>query len=316
MTSITEYFPVHPQTLRIGTDVNPSIYYRHPNGSYSLLHKGGETYSAGQHALIVNGKHGVVFILREELPLYYQYIGMVIESVVDDPLIQMSSKALIVYSLLAHTCRLVYDGPSQDNILKLKRMAGVFASLVRHDKAILSILLKNTKTNSELFNHALNVGIFATGLTLEMMKDIDDVLLAELSSGYFLHDIGRHMIPQSIREKSGSLTPEEWVVMKKHPMDGYTMLLDLGLLTPENEIIVLQHHERKNGSGYPNGLKGDEFHMYGIICAIADAFDALTSNRPYRTSQSSFESLTQMRCEMNDEFDNKFFTSFIRLFSV
>ena len=296
--------------------VRPSIFYRQTNGSYNLLHKNGETYTAYQQSQVINGKHGVVFILREELPEYYQYIGTVIEIVMDDPLIQLSSKALILYSLLANTCRFVYNDPSQENILKLKRMAGIFAILVRHEKTILNILLKNTKTSSELFNHALNVGIFATGLTLEMMNDIDDAKLTELSAGFFLHDIGRYTIPQSIRQKSGSLTPKEWEVMKRHPMEGYNLLKDLDLLTPENEIIVIQHHERKNGKGYPNGLKGDEINTYGIICAIADAFDALTSNRPYRTSQSSFKSLTQMRQEMNDEFDNKFFTSFIRLFST
>lgn len=316
MNSIAKYFPIHPQTLRIGMVVRPSIFYKDEKGSYCLLHKNGDTYSADQQAMVISGKHGVVFVLREELPVYYQYIGAVIEIVLDDPLIKLSSKTLIIYTLLAHTCRIVYEGPTQDKILRLKRVAGIFAGLVKRDKTVFNILLKNTNTSSELYNHALNVGIFATGLALEMIKDIDDKQLAELSTGFFLHDIGRHMIPRSIREKSGPLTPKEWELMKKHPVEGFNLLQNFGLLTQENEIIILQHHERKNGSGYPNSLKGSDIHMYGKMCAIADAFDALTSNRPYRTSQSSFESLTKMRREMNDEFENEYFTSFIRLFSV
>jgi HD-GYP domain-containing protein (c-di-GMP phosphodiesterase class II) len=93
------------------------------------------------------------------------------------------------------------------------------------------------------------------------------------------------------------------------------MLQKFGVLSEEIAAIVLQHHERNDGKGYPLGLKGDKIHTLSKICTIADVFDALTSQRPYRTSKSSFHALGIMQNEMKHEFDGEFFAQFVRLFS-
>ena len=87
-------------------------------------------------------------------------------------------------------------------------------------------------------------------------------------------------------------------------------------LSKEAKFIVMQHHERHNGKGYPNGLQGDEIHVYSKICCIADAFDALTAKRPYKKELSAFESLKIMQKDMRNEFDPYFFEQFVMLFSV
>ena len=102
--------------------------------------------------------------------------------------------------------------------------------------------------------------------------------------------------------------------MKKHPEEGCNILKKFNLITPEIEIITLQHHERYNGSGYPNGLFKNQIHIYGKICAIADSFDALSSQRPYRNRQTSFNALGIMQNELKNGFDEELFKRFVILF--
>ena len=103
--------------------------------------------------------------------------------------------------------------------------------------------------------------------------------------------------------------------MKKHPEQGYKILQKFNALSDAISIIVLQHHERHDGRGYPLGLKAEKIHTYSKICAIADVFDALTSHRPYRSPKSSFHALAVMQNEMKNEFDSDFFSLFVKLFS-
>ncbi len=102
--------------------------------------------------------------------------------------------------------------------------------------------------------------------------------------------------------------------MKKHPEEGYKILEKFGEVSEEIELIVLQHHERHDGNGYPRGLKEDQIHMYAKICSISDVFDALTSYRKYKEKFSTFDALKIIKNEMNKNFDPELFEKFARLF--
>ena len=98
-----------------------------------------------------------------------------------------------------------------------------------------------------------------------------------------LHDIGEIGIPDSILSKSGELTTYEWEILKRHTVIGADILKgSLSVILQAGEIIALTHHERWNGSGYPQGLKGEDIPLSGRVCAIADVFDALTTKRSYK----------------------------------
>ena len=100
-----------------------------------------------------------------------------------------------------------------------------------------------------------------------------------------LHDIGKINVPDAILGKPGKLTEEEFDILKRHPVVGYDVLKNLHMLTDEL-VIVRSHHERFDGRGYPDGKKGDELAIIAWIVAAADAFDAMTSDRPYRKGMS------------------------------
>ncbi len=121
------------------------------------------------------------------------------------------------------------------------------------------------------------------GQYLELSSD----QLSTLSFGAFLHDLGKLNVPDSILQKPGKLTPEEFEVMKKHALYGKEMLVETGLPYFYSASVVLeQHHERYNGSGYPYGLKGDEIDILASIVAVVDSYDAIRSRRVYKEAQS------------------------------
>jgi HD-GYP domain-containing protein (c-di-GMP phosphodiesterase class II) len=113
-----------------------------------------------------------------------------------------------------------------------------------------------------------------------------DEQLAKLGIGLLLHDVGKMAIPLEILDKPGALDADEWVIVRSHPQAGYDML-DSPTLSPLARSIVRDHHERFDGSGYPRGLVGTAIHEFSRIAAIADVYDAVCSERPYRAAEPS-----------------------------
>ncbi|MEF2146624.1 MAG: two-component system response regulator [Desulfovibrionaceae bacterium] len=127
-----------------------------------------------------------------------------------------------------------------------------------------------------------------------------------------MHDIGKIGIPDHILLKPGPLDPEEWKVMKTHAAIGAAILdsPSSGYLE-KGRIIALSHHERWDGSGYPNGLAGEEIPLEGRICALADVFDALTSVRPYKERYSNAKALEIMREGRGSHFEPRLLDLFL-----
>lgn len=114
-----------------------------------------------------------------------------------------------------------------------------------------------------------------------------------LDYGSYLHDVGKLHVPIPILNKPGKLTPDEWAVIEKHPTYGREML-DRTFMKEAGRIVE-QHHERFDGSGYPYGLAGDEIMVEAYIVAVADTFDAMTTDRPYARARTEAEAVAELR---------------------
>ena len=132
-----------------------------------------------------------------------------------------------------------------------------------------------------LKGHSARVALYAAEIASVM--GLDDEMIQVVSRGAMLHDLGKLSIMDTILRKPDRLTTEEFAVIKAHPVVGERILKPLRFLTRES-CAVRSHHERFDGSGYPDGLKGDEIPLVARIVTVADVFDAVTSNRPYRTA--------------------------------
>ncbi len=129
-----------------------------------------------------------------------------------------------------------------------------------------------------------------------------------------MHDVGKIGVPDSILEKAGPLTPDEWSIVKRHPVIG------AGIIGRHNNellemarVIALTHHERWDGSGYPRALRGEAIPLVGRIVAVADAFDALTSTRPYKQAWPVEEAVALLRREAGRQFDPRLVPKFIEM---
>lgn len=129
-----------------------------------------------------------------------------------------------------------------------------------------------------------------------------------------MHDIGKIGVPDAVLNKPGKLTPEEWVEMKKHPVYGAEILKDSdNELMQMSATVALNHHERWDGTGYPNGIKGEAIPIEARIASIADVFDALTSKRIYKPSWSLEEALQVIKNESGKQFDPKVVEAFLKV---
>ncbi|HPC04222.1 MAG TPA: HD-GYP domain-containing protein [Syntrophales bacterium] len=219
--------------------------------------------------------------------------------------------------LVRHFCEkvvsAVFERPSRETIDEARRGLHDVVGVILQEEEIMKCLFRITSHDHGTCTHSVNVGFYGIALARAVYRGSDAHDLEELGAAFFLHDLGKVRIDQAILNKPGKLTEEEMDEIRKHPGHGFRLLHDMKQLSEECRIIVLQHHERSDGSGYPRGLREGEIHGYGRICSVADVFDALTSDRPYRKALSPFDALKLMRGEMNHHFQKDIFEKFILL---
>jgi HD-GYP domain-containing protein (c-di-GMP phosphodiesterase class II) len=154
--------------------------------------------------------------------------------------------------------------------------------------------------------------LIAKKLMVSESKKIDDKFLEEIHIAGLLHDIGKIGIPESILNKEGALDIEERKKMQEHPLVGVTILQPIQEF--ENSILgVKYHHERYDGLGYPEGLKGDQIPVIASIISVADAFDAMITDRPYRPALKREEAIEQLKVNSHSQFDPRVASSLIEL---
>jgi ribonuclease P protein subunit RPR2 len=133
-------------------------------------------------------------------------------------------------------------------------------------------------------------------MALARIVDPDLADRPEIAHGFLLHDIGKIGIPERLITKRGALNPSEWQVMRTHPIVGAHIVTPIRLLGDAVDVVRF-HHERFDGVGYPLGLKGHEIPLAARIFSVADAFDAITSDRPYRSARTSDHAIEEIvRC--------------------
>lgn len=152
------------------------------------------------------------------------------------------------------------------------------------------------------FYHSVNTAVVS--VTIGAAMKMNRKRLFKLGLSGILHDIGKTFIPEETLNKNGKLNAEEWEQMKEHPYLGYRHLKDNYPSIPPTSLAgILHHHERWNGEGYPNGKIGEEIFEFGRIIAVADVYDALTSDRPYRKALYPHDAIEYIMGSADEYFD-------------
>jgi len=257
-------------------------------------------------------------IAAEHLPAVPETVQKVIpeglREAIRDPKIPRGKKALAVQHYSQEMMKNLMKSPSVENIGAVITTIFDIVDLIMTDDETSIYMLSITSHDFATYTHSVNVGILSMCLAKVLYRHSDGHDMHALGAGFFLHDLGKVRIDQSIINKPGKLNEQEWKTMKKHPDLGVEILRETDKLNKESSIIVLQHHERNDGSGYPLGIKGDDIHPYGRICSLADVFDALTSIRPYRQKMVPLDAVRLMHKEMLHHFQRDLFERFVQLF--
>jgi HD-GYP domain-containing protein (c-di-GMP phosphodiesterase class II) len=179
-----------------------------------------------------------------------------------------------------------------------------------YDETIASLSAALDLRDHETEGHSQRVVAYAVRLAEEM--GLDEAMVRSIRRGALLHDIGKIGIPDAILLKPASLTLEERLMIEQHPRLGYTALMGIEHLRDALEV-VLHHHERWDGKGYPDGLAGEAIPLRARIFAIADALDAITSDRPYRPRSSFQKARTLIAQDAGTHFDPAIIAAFLRV---
>lgn len=171
-------------------------------------------------------------------------------------------------------------------------------------------MLDLSSYDSYTYSHSLNVAVLSIVLGITMNFPVGD--LVALGSGALLHDIGKVFIQKKIIQKNGPLSDEEFGLMRTHPQAGYDYIMSEYQLSPRSCRSILEHHERYDGSGYPFQKKGSQISLYGRITAVADVYDALVSERPYRKALPPNEGVEYVMAGSESFFDPEAVNAFTK----
>jgi putative nucleotidyltransferase with HDIG domain len=197
---------------------------------------------------------------------------------------------------------------------RFKNLVQTILTEMKQNKDFVSLLTDIYVYDDYTFSHSFNVTLYALALGIELQ--LSDEELELLGLGAILHDIGKVCVPIEILTKPGKLTAEEYELMKKHTEFGFEILRATHTIPLLAAHCAYQHHERLDGSGYPRGLKGNDIHYFGRLLAVADVFDAVTSNRVYRRAMLPHEGLEILYSGVGTQFDKNMVEAFRRAVAV
>lgn len=211
--------------------------------------------------------------------------------------------------IVTNTFQKLKNGFLDLNVKELKTVIDdITTELVLNEDVLLN-LVSLKSTSSYTYEHSVNVSVIC--IALGKMLGYSETELFKLGMGGMLHDIGKTLIPEEILNKPNSLSDYEYKLIKEHPELGFNYLQQIDSISPLSRIVVYSHHERVDGSGYPRGLKGDEIHEFARVAAIADVFDALTSDRVYRDKWPTYKAAEYIMNNTEKLFDYQLVKKFL-----
>lgn len=253
-----------------------------------------------------------LYISEEDEVLYREYVARHLQSIAKNSDIPTDQKAKIVYERATETIDAMFKNPeSLENVKQAEDIVHTTLEMILNDGSAVESLMKITAHDYYTHTHSLNVSIYT--LSLGAFLGIKGRDLEVLGMAAVLHDLGKSKIDYEIINKSGKLSDEEFAQMKCHPALGHEIALKLGIDDERILSGIRHHHEKVQGGGYPDNLKGDQISYFARIIGVCDVFDALSTKRSYKDPMSSFESLLLMKQQMSEHLDMDIVNAFIKM---
>ncbi len=270
----------------------------------------------------INHQHLQILTQQGKKPVYVpvaysaqlnQMLTDNISSILEDDSLPPDVKTEQFYTLSTSVVKSLFDSPPdiETFIKTAKVVSDGLGDLLMTGHQTIRKLSELRSMDYYTFTHSLNVTAFTVGFYNDLYQNSKPEVIRDLTRGVLLHDIGKCDIPDSILNKKGKLTDEEWEIMKSHTTIGYEKLDSDEELSEDSRLVSLCHHEAFDGSGYPERIKGDTIPLTSRICKVCDVYDALTSKRAYKNEIKPFEALQMMKTKMVSHFDKDLLIQFI-----
>jgi HD-GYP domain-containing protein (c-di-GMP phosphodiesterase class II) len=303
--AVEHYLPVAVQSLMGAGHANFDLFIRRKTPQPSLFRPQAAPLADAELEGLVCAGVKTLLIRYSDREAYEQHLHARLTS---DNDVTVAGR----YRMLTESARSVFEtamnGGSGSGVIRAVHAAHQFgtqlADTICDRKPVLRDLFELMLHDYCTFTHVANVATYCATVARELGIS-NRAELAQIATGALLHDIGKRNIPQSLLNKTGKLSPAELKTLERHPQSGFEELSENPELTWGQLMMVYQHHERHDGSGYPVGNVGSGIHPWANICIVADIFDGLTSDRPNRRALPVREACDFLQRRASNNFDKE-----------
>jgi HD-GYP domain-containing protein (c-di-GMP phosphodiesterase class II) len=277
----------------------------------TLASRAGDVFLARWRDRLAKAGQRQVFLKLEEAGQLVDYFQEHAPAIVDSPDSTLRKKAMVVREMASLNLRVLFGGDLSPRAVEgAVGRAHDTVSRLASNPMILSNLAEVVKSDYSVYTHSVNVCMLAMAFGRYLAMSEGQV--AALGMGGLLHDVGMSRMPPAILEKPGPLTPAERQTMNQHPRRGYQMLLPIGAVPYDVLMIVLHHHENADGTGYPDHVPAERTPRLARLVKVCDAFDAMTSQRPYQDARPAYDAAKTLIQDMSSMFGPDLVPTFIR----
>ncbi len=288
----------------------PSIpFYILKGDRFEILKPAQESYSP-----LVLSLHDFIWVKEEHLePIQKHVEGIIVKPNDASNALPAEKRAEILRRSAIKVVENLFTNPSPENINKSIKVVRSFVYVMMKDPKAYLLLMRLSSHDPYTLQHsvgtAVNSIILGKKVGLEKEADLHDLGLAGL-----LHDIGKVRIRKEVINKTGPLTDLEWEEMRQHSREGYNIVKENPKISFRAKRAILEHHESRNGTGYPQGLKEAQIDIFSKIVCISDIFNALTTDRTYSKAKTIFEAFEFMKDNLEHKIDTDIFKELVLIY--
>ena len=316
------YLPIALASVPLAATSGLNLYLRSDaastpdaqGGTFALYRGAGIGFSAEDRERLLASGVKFIFIPMSDQSKFRQHVEAQLAETVLDPKVAISAKSAIVYETSVELINELLADPDVSKLTpRLETISRAVTTLVVNDARAFSHLFATSHHDFYTATHMVNVATYMVPLAYTLGFQDTDVLNQICQAG-LLHDIGKLYVPEEVLNKTGTLSPGDWHLLKGHPEMGYRHLTKHEGMHEVIHTVAQQHHERLDGTGYPAGLKGDQIHPFSRICAVVDSFDAMTALRPFKKRALSVaEALRVLQTDTPAKYDPAVVDAWTRL---
>ena len=273
------FLPVATATLFPAVEISCDLFLQRGSHEVELYRRGSYPLTVEDLQRLASAGVDHLYIRGSDAETYRSYLC---KQVLSDPSLGTPLRMTALREVARVAFQEALDTNDPNHAVDVAKEYGEGLATMIADQAVkLNEVYDLLKHDYYTFTHVCNVSTYCCMLARELGIG-DKASLAQVATGSLLHDIGKRHVPKDVLNKPDKPTEEEWKIIRLHPTTGYQELCNRADLNWAQLMIVYQHHERLDGSGYPTGASDEDIHPWAKLCAVVDVFDALSCSRPYR----------------------------------